>query len=536
MPVGPRLDQAPRRQDPVDEAPRERAVPQPGATEDRRDAAMAPDRQDRTYRLEPLDPSGIFLGLGAVQCAFLGGGISSAVIALTAGLPLPVALLPVLLAVATSFARVGGQAVWEWIPLGAAWAWTRLRRGRSWTAPLPLLPSAEGTSIPLPPCLAGLEVAEVPWRAGLAAGVVRDTVRNTLTALLHVSGPQFVVEPRPEQERLLAGWGDVLNQFATERGVVTHLGWSDLARPSGLHEHLAWLADQPEASTDSEAAESYRELVEVGTAAATTHDVVVSITVARDRLGRRRSSDTDPEDLLQRALVSSVDALLRGLRAAGLTASDPVDVADLHRLLRARIDPTTATSRTRGGRLVDRLRLVTSTSSGPLATETTWSALRVDGAWHRTYWVACWPRLAVPPSWMEPFLSGGGITRTMTVTLLPVSTWQSRRRIERDLVKHESDAVTKEEKGRRVDARHRRATQALLDREEELVAGYAEMAYVGLVTVSASASDELDEHCEITEQLAREAGMELRSLDGRQDLAWAASLPLGLAPRTLVAT
>jgi hypothetical protein len=28
--------------------------------------------------------------------------------------------------------------------------------------------------------------------------------------------------------------------------------------------------------------------------------------------------------------------------------------------------------------------------------------------------------------------------------------------------------------------------------------------------------------------------MELRCLDGRQDLAWAAALPLGLAPRSLL--
>jgi hypothetical protein len=67
----------------------------------------------------------------------------------------------------------------------------------------------------------------------------------------------------------------------------------------------------------------------------------------------------------------------------------------------------------------------------------------------------------------------------MTVYFQPVATHQSRRRIERDLVKLDSDAVTKEEKGRRIDARHRRATQALLDREEELVAGYPEMGYAG---------------------------------------------------------
>jgi hypothetical protein len=38
----------------------------------------------------------------------------------------------------------------------------------------------------------------------------------------------------------------------------------------------------------------------------------------------------------------------------------------------------------------------------------------------------------------------------------------------------------------------RRATQALLERE--LVAGFAEMAYVGLVTVAATSHAELDQH------------------------------------------
>jgi hypothetical protein len=48
--------------------------------------------------------------------------------------------------------------------------------------------------------------------------------------------------------------------------------------------------------------------------------------------------------------------------------------------------------------------------------------------------------------------------------------------------------------------------------------------------------EQLDQHGEVIEQLAHEAGLELRVLDGRQDVAWAASLPLGLAPATLVAS
>jgi len=124
----------------------------------------------------------------------------------------------------------------------------------------------------------------------------------------------------------------------------------------------------------------------------------------------------------------------------------------------------------------------------------------------------------------------------MSVVFVPVSAWQSRRRIERDLVKLESDATTREDQGRRVGAGHQRATDTLLEREQELIAGFPEFGYVGLVTVTARTEEELDDHCEIVEQLGREAGIELRVLDGRQDIAWAAALPLGLAPRTLLAS
>lgn len=496
---------------------------------------MAPERMERSYRLEPLDTSGIFLGLGFIQCILIGGGIALAVTTLTAGAPLPVAAVPIFVAAAVSFSRIGGHATWEWVPLLAGWAWTRLRRGRRWNAPLPLWSSAEKPA-PMPPCLDGIDIVGIDWRAGASLGAIRDRHRHTLTAVVPVTGPQFVVEPRGEQERLLAGWGDLLGQYAVERGVVSHLSWSDLAQPSGMGDHIAWLTSDERGTPNDTAAASYRELLDVGTASAINHEAVVTITVVRERLSRHRTARGGVNEQLRRALVTSVEALLRGLRSADLAAADPLDPKRLQRLVRSRIDPVGARPRPRKGRLVERLALVRSSTAGPLALETDWRHLRVDGAFHRTWWVGSWPRLAVPPAWLEPFLSGGGVTRSMTVYFQPVSTHQSRRRIERDLVKLESDAVTKEEKGRRIDARHRRATQALLDREEELVAGYPEMGYAGLVTVSARNLDDLDEHSEIIEQLARESGMDLRLLDARQDLGWAAALPLGLAPSTLLAS
>lgn len=495
---------------------------------------MATERNERTYRLEPLDTSGVFLGLGLMQCALLGSAISTGVLLLTAGAPVLVAAIPVVAGVAAAFARVHAQPLWAWLPLLVGWVWTLLGGRRRWTAPLPLWPKPDRAG--MPPCLAGLDIVAVDTGSAVALGAVRDRYAHTLTAIVPVVGPQFVVEPRAEQERLLAGWGDVIGQFAVERGVVTHLSWSDVARPSGLGDHLAWVDAAGRDHDLDVAVDSYRELVDVGTATAISHDVVVSLTVSRERLGRSRAGTAASADHLERALVGAVDALVRGLRSAGLTASDPLDAPGIQRLLRTRIDPSPSRPRIPRGRLADRLSLVDAHSAGPLAVEAHWDHLRVDGGFHRTWWISAWPRLAVPPAWLEGFLAASGITRTMTVVLVPVPTHQSRRRIERDLVKLDSDATTKEDQGRRIDARHRRATQALLEREEELVSGFPEVAYAGLVTVSAPDLDTLDEHGAIAEQLAREHGMDLRVLDARQDVAWAAALPLGLAPKTLVGT
>ncbi|MFP5376460.1 MAG: SCO6880 family protein [Acidimicrobiia bacterium] len=493
---------------------------------------MAPEHEDRLYRFDPADGSGVFLGLGVAQCAFLGTGLVASVAAVSYGVVLPLAAVPALVATAASFARVGGRPAWEWLSVLAAWTTLRLGRGRRWLAPLALLPDEAGRPTPLPPCLDGVTIVDLPWRGRQRIGAVRDDGchphrrRAGVRAGLRRAAPGRAGAPggrmgrRPQPVR---GGGRARHP----RGVVGP------GRAVGTGGAPGLAGERRGREVHDEARASYDELLADATATATAHDVVVTLTVARDRLGR--SGGADPDAALARVLASSTEALLRGARSAGLDASDPLSAAELQRALRTRIDPAAARPARVGGRLVDRLGMVGAAGAGPMALESSWRHVRVDAAFHRTWRVVAWPRLPVTPAWLEPFLSAPGVTRTMTVAFCPVSAYQSRRRIERDLVKLESDAATKEDKGRRVDARHRRATQALLDREQELVAGFAEMGYIGLVGVSARSEAELEEAAEITEQAAREAGMELRCLEARQDLAWASALPLGLAPKHLLA-
>jgi hypothetical protein len=151
----------------------------------------------------------------------------------------------------------------------------------------------------------------------------------------------------------------------------------------------------------------------------------------------------------------------------------------------------------------------------------------VDQAVHAAYVVAEWPRLEVPPNWMEPLLLHAGGIRTIAVHYEPVAPSRSQRQVDRATVRLASDEEQRTRTGFRIGARHRRAQSETLDREAELVAGYGELEFTGFVIVTATDLDELERSAAEYEQVAAQSGMELRRLDGRHELALACALPIG---------
>lgn len=484
------------------------------------------DRSAASYRLEPRDGAGLLLGLEAVPCVLLGTGLLLAALAVTAGMPIASAGVIAAVTAVGAVGRFRGMPLWEWLVLGTRW--TATSRHRNWRT---TLWSELATTASVPPFLSHVGLRELRSPHG-PMGAITNRAEDSLTVVVPVTGGEFLLSDAPDQAHLLARWGDVLAQFATEHGGVAHLSWSDLAHPSGLDQHRCWLADQtthPNNLERSQAAlASYDELIDQAPARAMCHDVVITLTVDRRHLGTGRGGSGPLTTRLERATLTALDILTRSLDAAGLHPAPPLQRHQLTDLLRARMRPTPHQA---GPSTHSQQRLA---GHGPMAVTTAWDHVRIDSSVQRTWWIGDWPRHPVGPAWLEPFLSVSGLTRTVTVVLAPVPAHQSRRRIERELIKLDSDAVTKEDKGRRVDARHRRATQALLDREEQIVAGHPEIAYLGLVTLTAVDLDTLDAHSDLLEQEARASGIDLRVLYARQDLAWAASLPLGLAPRTTV--
>jgi hypothetical protein len=484
----------------------------------------------RLYALEPRDRTGMFLGMSAVECALTGGGLLAAIVARLAGAPIAVALLLLVAGAGAAKLRVAGRPVREWVPLLAGWTATRVTGRRSWRAPLPLFPAAAGGTAVLPPALRGIDIVDVDWR-GRPIAAVRDLRAARLTAVLPVTGAEFANQDPDAQDTLLASWGDMLGGNTTGASPIVQLGWSEVAGPARLDDHHHWAATRLADAAGAERAPGtigdpagYRDLVNEIARLAVEHDTVLWVTVA----GALVPGSGKPAERAEAHLPVAIDDLVAALGAAGLSTDGPLSVAGLWQLLRARIDPGDAGPRASHGSLAARLGLVAAHNAGPLAMATGWSELRVDGMFHRVWWVESWPRRPQPGDWLAGFLATGE-PRAMTVLHRPLDPERSQRRIESQLVKLSAHRARKEDRQRRVTEADERTEQAVRDLEAELASGYSEVLYLGLVTVTAATLEELDAAGRRVEQAARARGMGLRLLHGRQDLAWAASLPFGLA-------
>jgi hypothetical protein len=494
------------------------------------------------YRLEARSAGTAFFGLTVPQLGLAAVGLALTAKVLTGGTP-ELARLGAVMAVAvgTAAATFGswqGRPVYEALPTATCFLMRSLRGTNRWFCRLPLL-DVEGrasANVEPPACLAGLEIlalARPPWagaqRTVAPLGLVRDRRTGALTGTLAVKGSEFQLVEEADQHARIFAWARVLGQFARESSPVARISWHEWSCPAPLSEHLAWLAStvDPEAPATAH----YRSLLADQAVTVARHELRVTITVDPRRIGRRAGrSARSGRDTAEVAL-----AMLRSLadrcRDAGLVVADPLGPADLVDAVRVGGDPATVGSLpARRRTLESRAGLVPTVDAVPLAVETSWDHVRVDGSFHRGFWVSRWPTLELGPRWLEPLLLDTAGTRTVTMVMEPVSPRTSKRRINHDAVRVQSDIHNRSRHDFRIPVELQRAQADLDRREAELSSGFAEYHYLALIDVAAATLEELDDLSDAYVDVAAACGLEIRPLDGRHDAAWACSLPVGRAP------
>ena len=439
----------------------------------------------RTYRLAAQDDTGWFLGLDATQVStltvgLLGGSLLAARRAYAAAIGI------VLLSLAAAFLCVAGQPLHRVAGPLVAFSGKRALGRHRWFAKIPQ-PASLAPELPKSLGEVELETVSSGPLSRLAGdaevAVVKDRRSQRAAVSIRVSGDGFALADQADQDRFCAGWGDAL--AACSVGAT---------RTAAVQVTL-------------------RSAPETGVMGAVRQEAL--LTIVAD--SHRRSVDTHP-------VVTETARLADRLVAAGLSVDGVVDAAVWARTVRESFDPCGQVERARS--LGERAGVSHPASAGPLAVMEEWSAVRVDGTWHRAYLISDWPRVEVPASWLAGLVLCDVPTWSLTVSFEPVPARKARRAIERQAAKLSSDEDQRRRAGFRVGATHQRHQEDLAARDAELVAGHAEYEYAGIVVVSAGTVAALDEDSATLIAAAAGSGVELRPLHGRHLAGLGASLPV----------
>ena len=483
---------------------------------------MSTHESAREHELSPVKFSrltrrGVLLGLSGSQLVVVGIGAFVLVFALYFGGGASFLYVAPLLLVCAALAwiGVGGRKLIGWLPVVSRWIW-RSTGGQLLFRRRIVKPRPVGT-LSLPGDAARLR----QWLDSESGAVmVHDPHQATLTAIVGVTHPAFILLDPIEQQRRVTSWGRVL-ATACRSGRIASLQVMERTLPDSGRGLAAWWS-QHGSNDGSWSATTYGELIDRAGPAGERHASTISVSLdlkASSRAIRAAGGGNRGAVAVLRQEMSTMTA---ALRAADLTPSGWLEPGDLAVILRSAYDPVVAGALERHGDLGRDLAI-----AGPVAVSESWSSVRSDSAHHCVLWVSEWPRSLVYPGFLAPVLLSSGVRRTFSLLYTPMRTDQAARDIRKKKTEYISDAAQRQRIGQIEDAQQSAEYNDILQQEADLTAGHGILRVTGLIAVSAQDLDELERAVADIEQSAIQASCETRRLWGQQAQAFsAAALPL----------
>ena len=427
----------------------------------------------------------------------------------------------------------------------------------------------------------GVAGVQILWSrlspGGPPMAIVRDRHNGCWSAVIRVRGTSFPLLDRGEKQRRLGAWGSLLASVGRPGTPVHRLQWLEVTLP-GRSDEMAYYLGEAACTQDSDALASYADLIDDAGPASVDHDALVVLTIHPRRSLRMRRAVAEQ-------LGREVRILIGQLRTAELQDCEVLGPGELIGCIRRAYDPTDLVCeelfsnrvhdksvdnkndhdehdhhengsanagapgtndgafgyapmsdgddpgsgggpRSHSNWRDERADAGNDARPWPLATDEAWSAFRTDGAWHATFWMAEWPRVEVGPDFLSPLLLLGGCRRVALVAG-PVDPRRAVREAGSARTADMADAELRRRGGFVPSVRQEREAAGVMQRETELADGHVDYRFSGYVTVTAAAREELGERCAEVEQAAQRAHVELRRLYGRQQEAFAWTLPLG---------
>lgn len=472
-------------------------------------------RSDPTVRFGRRSSRGLLLGFSTPRVLVIAVAAAAAVAGLVAaqarGFVFSSLVWGPLLV--SAFMRVGGRPAVEWAPTAVQF-WGRRQTGQ-------LDHRATITrSRPAGTLALGGDGASLRFHIDQPTGaaMVHDPHRQTLTAVLSVSHPAFVLLDRDDRAQRVSRWGRVLAGLA-QSGTLAALQVMEATVPDPGDGLVEWFASEGQRS-QGWAAEQYRALLDQARLGSSTHRTTVSI--ALNLKAAARAVKTTGGGLTGAAAVLRQDmmAVSDSLRQCGLTVGGSLGEEELSAMIRAAYDPSVVLDprKDAGARLG---------VAGPMALSEHWESLRHDSAWSSVLWISEWPRIDVPPDFLHPLIFTPGVRRTLSVIARPRPSDEALRQIRKEKTEAVADQAQKARVGQLADLADAQEFQDLLDRERSVIAGHTDVEFTGLITVTAPSRDLLDAARSTVMRAAAQAACDLRPVYGQQAQAFIlAALPL----------
>lgn len=471
------------------------------------------DAREPLVRFGRCQSRGVLLGFSAARLIAIAVGLASAVVAMFSmgGIGLVVAS-PVWAGMfALAFVRWNGEAVADWLPNATHWLVRHTTKQTRFRAQIST-PRPAGT-LALPGDAAAMRF-HVHDATG--AAMIHDPHRRTLSAIVRISHPAYVLLSADDQIRRVAAWSRVLASLSAT-GSCAGLQVLESTLPDPGHGVSEWWASHG-IHDGSWPAEQYEELVEHAAPTSYTHRTLLTLTLDLKRASRQIRERGRGIGAAAEVLRGDMTTCAAALRAAELGVDGWLAANELAQVIRQAYDPTS------DGRPIPTALDV----AGPVAVQERWDHLRHDSAYSAVLWISEWPRIDVAPHFLHSLVFLQNVRKSISILAKPLSTGEALRSIRKEKVEYLTDAQQNARIGKIADFASEQEYADVLARERALVSGHADMRFTGFIAITANALDDLKASVASAERAAAQCGCETRLLYGQQAQAFtAAALPLG---------
>jgi len=461
-----------------------------------------------------LSKRGLLLGLTVTQLACLGVSAVAIIAALYAGGSTAfIASTPIwLTGTVLALVPVGGRKLVDWLPITGIW-WLRSWKGQT-VFLRRIFRRRPAKNLALPGDAAALKYHIDP---ATAAVMIHDPHEATLTAIIRVKHPSFVLLDPAEQNRRVQAWGRVL-ATCCRSGRLARVQVLERTLPDNGTGLAEWWQEQGTAD-NSWPARVYADLIDRAGPAAERHETTISIALDMTVAAKAIRAAGGGVRGAAAVLGGEMHVIATALRAAELTPSGWLTADDLAVMLHAAYDPNNPTDSRRLRREL--------AEAGPMGVYEKWANMRTDSAYHAVLWVSQWPQSQVFPGFLAPIMLSAGIRRSVSLIAQPLRADQAAKDLRRKKTEHVANASQRAKIGQIEDAEMTAEYADVLKQEADLTSGHGIVRYTGLIAVSAPTLDALTADVSAIEQAATQASLETRILVGQQAKAFtAAALPL----------